>query len=434
MDLDVFARVAVTMANVFQAMAEWRPTARPYTELVEALPDVADTLTSWPTKFEVLCRKWHEHPSKKSRDDGFQMRFSWLFVRLHKNFKSRSRQTSFMLEAACAYATRRWNTRPLMIKNKHIDYLRLPEPRYGSARTAARLLGVDDITAARWAAKGRIPAMRCGKQAGRNWCVDLDAIRRMKFSRHERFSQRDAARFLGLSVNTLRALLASAVIPNEYFVIGRGGAIAREDLETFKQSLLRGCSELRQGIETMPLSEAFSRKSSVYQAEILKGIVSGEVSAYGENIRDICAICVERPRKPIFKQQQEQKPVTHLKQHQVMKKYGLWQNEAKAILRKLGCCELEGGGMESVEIAKIERFLARNILVRRIAAQHGVLSLQLIRALRRRRPNALLSIAPNVGMEVISARLIPRKHLSYARGLARRLAIQLELVRSRPAG
>ncbi len=422
MDLDVFVKVATTIANVYQAMAAWRGTPRQYAQLVEALPDAANALVNWPRNFEMLCKRWHENAPARVRDDGFQAKFAWLFARLHKNLREKAPQTQFMLEAACAYGNRRWDTRPVLIKNKHIDPSALPMPRYGSASAAAKLLGVDNITAARWAASGRIPATRSGKSPGnRNWCVDLDAIRQFKFSQASRVHRRDAARELKVSPAVLSELLKVEAIKSAHFVVGQAGAIAREDLDQFKMDLFCKCVDPPAGAETMPFLRLLSRKPPRLQAQIILGVLNGTTSVYGVSVRGVEEILVERPcvADPDPPPAAEPELATHFNLMQAKERFGLWEYEARAVALWLGLRPWRGRGLKSIEIVKLDRFFTRYVLVRRIAEQYGLLSLQLVRAIRRLRPRVLTTIAPPESLQ--GAYLIHRKHVPYVRGVARRL-------------
>lgn len=425
MDLDVFVRVAVTIANVFQAMAHRRRTMRRYTEVVDALPKAAQALTNWPLRFQQLCRAWADIPTKRARDDGFQTKFTWLFTRLHKNLHHRGVQTKFMLEAALAYGTRRWDTRPIVIKNTGVETARLPHPRYGSASTAAKLIGIDPITAARWAAKGRIPATRCGKHCNRNWCVDLDAVRRIRFSRAGPVRRAAAAHELGLSQPALNELLKSQVIACTHFVKERPGLVAREDLDEFKQVLCRKCIKPEPGAVLIPLTAALRGKPSSRQAEIVRGVSEGRITLYGHRNDSMESVLVEQPRRMPAASKPVPKPLTHMTQAMTMRKYGVNHDEAAAIFRYLGSQQISRRRMQPVEIPRIELFFQRHTLVRQIAHQHGLLSLQLTRALRRHRPGTLLSIAPKVGREIASARLVRNTDILYVHGVARRLAKKL---------
>ena len=421
MDLDVFVRVVVTMANVLEALAEWKPTMRPYAQLVDAIPDVAEVFASWPKNFELLCALWHEHGAVRSRDDGFQTKFDWLFYRLHKNLDARNSQTTFMLEAACVYATRRWASRPFQLRSRHVDPANLPDRRYGSANDASKLLGMDPITAARWAAKGLVPARRCGKQGNRNWCVDLDAIRQMNFSAFPRVTRTCAAKEIGVSRPTFDEMNRQAIIASTYRTVGRPGGIAREDIDEFKRKFAERCQVPESGLNLEALSSRLSRESHAQQVRIIDGILRGESAVYGVAPASLKDVYVEKPRPKEHQPQAPPKPETHLGMIAVAKKYGLHNNEARAIFQRLGS-RICGRRFVAIAIPKIENFMEEYSLVRRVADRYGILSIRLVRALRRLRPEALVSIAPRKGWEARSARFIQKKHLKYATGVARRLS------------
>lgn len=431
MDLDVFVRVAVTIANVFQAISEWRPTPRPYSQLVDAIPDAAEVLTDWPLRFESLCARWHENPSMRSRDDGFQSRFSWLFVRLHKNLKSRSAQTTFMLEAACSYGTRRWENRPIRIKNKHLSPMELPEPRFGSANDAARILRIDPITAARWAAKGRFPATHSGKNSSRNWCIDLDAVRSIRVSRLGSIQKGEIAKEFGASLPAMTQMLASGLIEST-FMTGAKNALAREDFQRVRDNLLHRCEVPPREIDLIPLRDALIRNPLTRQHVIVKGILEGTIKSYGNGVEHVHDILVERPLKPpkLEKPVPAPKPLTHCSTQIAVKRYELNTYESRAIFIKLGCGLFRGStiglgrgggsGLEHVEIRRLERFMERHKLVRKIADKFGLYSLQLIRAIRRRRPKALLALSQPLEGGVC-AFFVKKQDVPYIEGVARQI-------------
>ena len=102
-------------------------------------------------------------------------------------------------------------------------------------------------------------------------------------------------------------------------------------------------------------------------------------------------------------------------------RFKLWHAEARAIFRKLGAVELNCG-LTPVKVRRLERLFERFVLARSIASQYRIWAVQLTRAIRKARPSAMISIAPNARTTRGSVHLIKRSEVRYAKRLAARLA------------
>lgn len=437
MELNVFLRMTVTIATVLQAINEWTGGPRAYEELVEVLPDTCQVFCDWPRNFELLCVKWQQSPSMRARDDGFQARFDWLFARLNKNLKEKGEQTRFLREVACGYATRRWDARPFQLRSKEKQVLRLPDARYGSAVAAASLLGINAITAARWASSGRIPATRCGKGHNRNWCIDLDAVRAMRFSAYRGVSEKVAKTELGVSVASLKTLIKLGYLASNHFVVGRQGLIALEDLDRLKERLLDACVPKPAGIAVQPLKAALKGRPAL-QVSLIGQILEGAEAAYIDSGGYFDDIQVAEPPpkvRPLRAKKQNRSGVgrgTHITRSLAEARYNLLSYEASAVFRSVGARRLSRG-LLTAKASAVEEFFKKHLTVRRIAAEQGIHSIQLLRALRRLNNRALVGLSSGWGPGDHRAWFVPAAYESFARGLAARLRKDLDIDPARGA-
>lgn len=426
MDLAVLLKVIVGMATAIRALSEWCGTLRPYSELIEAVPDVAIAFTEWPHKFRALCKSWQEHPHNFLGDEGFQERFCWLFTRLHKNFGERRSQTTFMLEAAAAYGSRGWEDRPFFSRNREIDRTLIPEARFGSANAAAKLLGVDQVTVGRWAAKGKLPAVRCSKGGKKPfWRIDLDEVRRLSQVQYERMSCREASAHLGISYSSMRALFDAGLFPNRQRIGDHAPCVAREDLEEFFRGLVAKCLVPSADVELMSAAKLLRRSPPTRHPGVVASLQQGQIRLYCADAQDFKSLMVEAPAKPTTPLKRgKSKPVEGwITIAETSRKFGLHRYEARAIFLWVGVRRPRR--FTRARTDRILEFLNRHHLVRKIADRNGVLALQLIRELRRLRPKVLVSIEPGRGYERCNAFFVQVDDLSYADGVARRLASRL---------
>lgn len=440
MDLDVYLRIAVVMANVFHSMEEVRVGNRSDSRVAESLPDVAEVFSAWPAKFHSLCRAWELHPAKKSVDAGFQEHFSWLFARLHKNLKGRRDQTSFLLKEAYQFRANADSPRVPQIRKAWVEPEQVPSTRYGSARDAAMLLGVNQCAITRWAAMSRIPAVRFGRGEKKYWCVDLHALKQTKFSMFKGVALRDSARVLGLSLAVTRILRDRKLFPEEYILRGDSRTVAYEDLVSFKEGLFGRCTDVPKNQKTLELRDAFYKLPAVKQADLICAIAKGEIVPYGRNPQEVLAIRIagdgarststrHRSKESGPAKAKQSSRAKFLTQSQAVHMFGLWRVEATAIFLKLGCHQLKSRGIEPIKIERLKHFLSKHVLVRTIAKNFDLWTPQLLWELRKARPRSLLILGGSSRKSKGHALLIPRAHLPYVKKIAQRLASRVEQAR-----
>lgn len=434
MDLNVYLRVAVVMANVLHSMEEIHVGNRPDAQVEEKLPEVGNAFCDWPNNFRALCRRWATHPTKKSISGNFQTHFSWLFSRLHKNLKERREQTAFMLKEAFVYRANADSLGVFRVKKAWIDSSQIPTTKNGSARDAAKLLNVNEAAITRWADSGKIRGVRFGRGEKKFWSIDLQALRDTRFSEFMGVTLRNASKVLGVSLKVTRRLRDGKIFPEDYVLRGDSRTVAYEDLVTFKTSLLDGCAEEPKGQETIALKDVFFRLEVEKQVGIIIAIANGAIPSYGKALKDISAIRIARCDAPTSLAKRgcggkvggvavpSVKGGEFLTQSQVVSRYGLWRVEATAILLSLGCRQLKGRGIEPIEVKRLERFFSKHVLVRSIAKEFDLWVPQLLWELRKTCPGALLVLGGGIRKSKSCAALVLRSKLAVVRKIAGQLA------------
>lgn len=419
------------MASAIKGISEWLGVRRHFSQLVEAIPDAATALTQWPHRFHGLCKAWQEQPNKHYVDNGFRDNFSWLFARLHKNLKERRNQTTFMIEAAMEYASRGFDERPVVLRRQEMKGWDASRARYGTATTAARMLGVNEGTVYRWAAQGSLPAKRCGNGGKlKHWSIDLDAVRAEQRREFTLMSVTRGARYLGMSYKSMRAIFDAGLVPNRRRIGTSHANVAAEDLDELMRSLSDKAIGPPDGLNLVSLKKLLSRSPTIEHPRIVASITGGEVPVYGSNARDFSQLMVEAPEK----RKAPKKPVASRNMDgwasfgDVRIKYHLYAYEASAVFVHLGVRNLKR--FRRVKIKRVEGFFLKYHLVRKIVSRLDVSALQLIRELRRLRPNVLVTLRNEDRYDQISAFFVRTDDLTYATGVARRLSRRLSAGRA----
>ena len=426
LDLGVLLKVIVGMASAIKSMSEWLGVRRHFSQLVEAIPDAATALTQWPHRFHGLCKAWQERPDKHYVDNGFRDNFNWLFTRLHKNLKERRSQTTFLIEAAMEYASRGFDDRPIVLRRQEMKGWNASTARYGTATTAAKMLGVNEGTVSRWATQGSLPAKRCGNGVKlKHWSIDLDAVRAEQRKEFTRMSLTQGARYLEISYKLMRAIFDAGFVPNRRRIGTSHANVAKEDLDELMRSLSDKAVDPQEGLNLVSVKKLLCRSRRTEHSSILALIMCGEVPVYSPNARNFSELMVGAPekRKPPKKPAVSRNVDGWATFGDVRNKHDLYTYEVSAVFVHLGVRNRER--FRRVRIKRVEAFFAKHHLVRKIVSRLEVSALQLIRELRRLRPSTLVTLRNEDRYDQVSAFFVRTDDLIYVTGVARRLSRRL---------
>lgn len=279
MDVDILCRVLVTLAERISEIAGGGYRRKSSTEVATLLPEVGRYLSNWPYNFYTLCDKWRNLKNvAKCNAQVFQDRFNWLFVRTYKNLKVRKQQTLFLIKACLEYGMRTWDAKPIVLREKALLKMELPEARYGTYEAAARFLGRSRRTADRRLQAKRLPGLivRFGRRRG---CVDMDMLRNLSFSLPPVLRGDAAAKALGMPRPVFRELRKSNHIKR--VSIGRRYRVTTSaELNQFEAEIIRHAvpSRNRKLVSVSDLMRSYMPVPT--KADLIRKIIDGSVDAF----------------------------------------------------------------------------------------------------------------------------------------------------------
>lgn len=423
MDLDLICRTVVTLASVVIEMEDATRQPRSNAKVVSRISYVARALSSWPRRFQVFC--WHymrrtELP-KRMGYGVFQIDFSWLYVRLYKNLKSRKKQTLFLAKEGLVFGLQVWDGHPIRLRDPILQRLPLPPRRYGSFRDAAERLKIPEYTAVRWIAKGKIPAISLGTKKMRPlWQVDLWALDRMRISRQPSIGQRTAAKRMGVPHSVYR-LVKKKVMKKGMSIRGWGG-VTSEEIDEFVGRVVQRATVPVAPEATTQVGAFLDRAlAPSVKAGLIESILRGEVPVYGDG-SEIRALWFDA--NLIQGAVSAAEKAKRFTAHQATHRFQIRAGEAKAIFDSLSRSRTHGSG-GAVTSEEIAAFLREYVPLREIAQRAGVLSTSLRRVVTAAKLLEAIVRMPAGSASPIntntSALFVPRPYVPRVAGLARRL-------------
>jgi hypothetical protein len=374
MDLEVLCRVLVSLAERICVVENGNYKHKSTTDVAALLPRVGSLFANWPDNFIEFCATWHN--AKGRRSPIFQVRFQWLFVKLHKNFKKRKDQTLFLIEACLQYGLRHWDKKPIVLRDAAFKRLALPEARFGTYETVAKSQGVSRRTATRWIKRLRIPGLVL---PGRPKRVDLDIVRNLQFGPPKAIQGSHAARQLGLSEPVFDDLRKTNTIRR--ISIGRRYQVSTaQELDEFKTRLMSR-ADLKPPQDAVSLLDlGKSRFFSVKEkAQLFRDIAGGKVEVFSRrrpsSLRDLL---VSRGHVHSMLEHQDQ-VVGHLGGSRMMCRFGLNSVEARAMTFMAPARTARA----AARCTAVEKFLSAHQPLRLVALELGVSALWLRNLLKR---------------------------------------------------
>ena len=199
---------------------------------------VARALMNWPYGFQTLLNELYENTllTAEVLPRYFTM-FDWFFARLVRNSDDMGSAYQFMADQLSAFGARYW-TRGAMARAGSRPLPSLDSYRWGTIGEAAKILDLHMHTMSKLIDAGEIPVRRISSSAARPFIVDLEWARNQRVTKEPSIGVREAAKEIGISIETLRAMISKG----SYFAAHRPafpGGLAREDVRAFAGRLRR---------------------------------------------------------------------------------------------------------------------------------------------------------------------------------------------------
>jgi len=203
------------------------PKAR--TRCLPQLERVATILSNWPRSFQSFLSETYEEVATSADVPKFKTLFSWLMIRLINNDEDGGTCYQFMEEQLYVFGARFW-TRGAMSRDDG-DVSLVPETvRWGTLSEGAEVLGLHMLTMRKLIASGELKTRSISTTSKRNVIVDLEWARSQKQSRYPAEPIRNAAKRIGVSIETLKAMRANGAYQATYRPTFPG-SLAKEDVD-----------------------------------------------------------------------------------------------------------------------------------------------------------------------------------------------------------
>lgn len=170
--------------------------------------------------------------------------------------------------------------------------------RWGTVGEAAEMLGLHMATMKKLIDAGEIPVRRVALTGVRPFIVDLDWVRKQRFSQAPSIGLRDAAKVVGVSIETLRAMVKKGV----YVAAHRSsfpGSLSREDTRDLAQRLSQLLEEKKpcQGRDAITLERLFfeAAASPDQKAEVFSYLLENPALVVGKEAGSGMGVAQVRP-------------------------------------------------------------------------------------------------------------------------------------------
>ncbi len=247
------------------------------------LERIAAGLSNWPDGFQVLLSDMYESEVSTAADvPKFRILFNWLIVRLVKNDENGGTCYRSLEEQLYRFGARFW-TRGSMSRGDG-DTSLLPETvRWGTIGDAAEILGLHLATTRKLIDSGEIKTRSISTKSKHNLVVDLDWARNQKHSDYRPDPIRNAAKRIGVSIETLKAMRLNGVYEINYRPT-YPGCLAKEDVDALRDRLraLGRDTKCKASVGVITVERAFMKYSAT---PATKATLLGHLLAHPELVK-----------------------------------------------------------------------------------------------------------------------------------------------------
>lgn len=182
----------------------------------QELSKVAELLSDWPNNFRLfLEHRYQDIVSGCKPLPPFHSSFSWVTNALIKNVEGGQAAYGFLTQEVARFGARHW-TRTAVGTVLDPDVSANLAFRWGTHGEACQLLGLHLLTLKKAIAAGEIRTKRVVGRGARAMVIDLDHARTLQQSQHPAISVRDAAKEVGVSIETLKAMCDAGIYQRTY--------------------------------------------------------------------------------------------------------------------------------------------------------------------------------------------------------------------------
>lgn len=182
----------------------------------QELDHVAKMLSDWPHNFRAFLEVRYSDLVCESKPlPSFNRPFSWVCNGLISNVEDGAIAFQFLGDEVFRFAARHW-TRSSIRKDLRLTASTETTFRWGTHSEACELLGLHMNTLKKLIDAGEISTKRIAGRGSRSIVIDLEHACSLRQSQYPAISIRDAAKQVGVSIETLKAMCDSGLYERTY--------------------------------------------------------------------------------------------------------------------------------------------------------------------------------------------------------------------------
>jgi hypothetical protein len=181
----------------------------------QELEVVAEVLSDWPFNFRSFLEiRYRDVVSTATALRAFDRVFAWFVNGLINNVEGGPAAFQFVAAEVMRFAAGHWTRkalpRDLVASMPDLTF------RWGTHNDAGEALDLHQVTLKKLIASGEITTKRVVGRGARSIVIDLEQARSIKHSQHPAVSVRDAAKEVGVSIETLKEMYESGLYEQKH--------------------------------------------------------------------------------------------------------------------------------------------------------------------------------------------------------------------------
>ncbi|WP_369938639.1 hypothetical protein [Xanthomonas tesorieronis] len=271
---------------------------------------VATALVDWPLGFQALLHEMYgEELLITGVQPPFYKCFSWVLERLVKNDSEDGRSYDFVLREVFKFGAKYW-THSALSRTGDAHMPARETIRWGTIGEAGEILGLHPLTMRKLIKAGELPVRRVSLAAHRQFIVDLNWARRQRVTQEPAIGPRDAAKVVGVSIFTLRAMVQNGIYVARHRPASPS-SLAAEDIRNLARRLkqLLAGKKPYGGTDAIDLDRLFIEvtASPLQKAEVFAYLLENPALVVGKKAGTGMGVAQVRPRElhDIFQQLRE---------------------------------------------------------------------------------------------------------------------------------
>lgn len=247
------------MSGVLHRRAGGRSLPKARSHYLSELERLAEGLEDWPNGFQqLLCALYEAEIAQAIELPRFHAIFGWIVYRLIKHDEDDGGCYTFLEQEVYRFGAKFWTRSQMRREGGRASFP--AKLRWGTISEAADVLGLHMATMKKLIDAGEIRTRSVSIKKKRNLLVDLEWVRSQKMSKQPAINFRNAAKQIGVSIETLKAMRVSGLLTLNYRLTFPK-SIAQEDLDALmaRFHVIAKGKRPKHGANIVTIEQAFLR-------------------------------------------------------------------------------------------------------------------------------------------------------------------------------